>query len=61
MTKQRLIEVLCVISLGYFGWLGVQVVDIKSDLSSIAHKTEQLWENYVDNLALSNVATDIKP
>lgn len=60
MTKERLMEVLCVICLGYFGWLGVQVIDIKSDLSIVAHRTEQMWEKYIDDIAFANIPANIK-
>ena len=60
MTKERLIEVLFVICLGYFGWLGVQVIDIKSDLSIVAHRTEQMWGKYIDDIKVSNLTTSVE-
>jgi|GEM_PF-6657707 len=60
MTKERLMEVLCVICLGYFGWLGVQVIDIKSDLSIVAHRTEQMWGKYIDDIKVSNLTTSVE-
>tara|TARA_R110000796_G_scaffold62831_1_gene144949 strand:- start:452 stop:643 length:192 start_codon:yes stop_codon:yes gene_type:complete len=59
MTKERLIEVLFVISIAYFGWLGVQVVSIKSELSVVAHQTEQMWGKYLGDIAFTNVIPNL--
>ncbi len=47
MSKDALLGTLTAIALGYCGWLGVQVVSIKSDVSVVAHQTEQMWNEYI--------------
>ena len=54
MTRKRLLDVVCIAAVGYFGWLGIQVVNIKTEVtvSSVQLKKNTqmlvpLWEDLV--------------
>ena len=54
MTRNRLVDVVCIVAVSYFGWLGLQVVNIKTEVtvSSVQLKKNTqmlvpLWEDLV--------------
>jgi len=47
MSKDALLGILAAISIGYCGWLGMQVVSIKTNVSVVAHQTEQMWNEFL--------------
>ena len=61
MSKDTLFGVLTAIALGYCGWLGVQVVSIKSEVSVVAHQTDQMWNEFIQRrvgLGLKPISND---